>query len=151
MSSISPAGGDTRRGTPGIAGTRTAGIVAAVLALLVSVIHVADQGGLTALKDPAYLGYGYWILELAGIVCAVLLIRSRRAGWVLALGVAAGPLVGIIISRSVGLPDATAAIGNWGEPLGVASMIVEALLLGLAVFVLTRRSTAAGRDGPAQA
>ena len=144
MSSISSPGGDTRRGT---AGTRTAGIVAAVLALLVSVIHVIDQGGLTALKDPAYLGYGYWLLELAGIVCAVLLVRARRAGWVLALGVAAGPLIGIIVSRSVGLPDATDDIGNWGEPLGVAAMVVEVLLIGLAVFALTRRG---GRYGSAQ-
>ena len=139
MSSTSPAGGDTRRGTSGTAGTRAAGIAAAVLALLVSVIHVADQGGLTALKDPAYLGYAYWLLELAGIVCAVLLVRSRTAGWVLALGVAVGPLIGIIVSRSVGLPDATDDIGNWGEPLGVAAMIVETLLLALAAFVLVHR------------
>ena len=142
MSSTSSMGEDTRpgtSGTPGTAGTRVAAIVAAVLALLVSIIHVVDQGGITELKDPAYLGYLYWALELAGIICAVLLIRSRRAGWLLALGVAAGPLIGIIVSRSVGLPDATDDIGNWGEPLGVVSMVVEALLLGLAAYTLTRR------------
>ena len=139
MSSTSPPSGDIRRTTPGAGVARTAGIVAALLALGIAAIHIADQGGPTALKDPAYLGYGYWVLELAGIVCAVLLIRSRTSGWVLALGVAAGPLIGIIVSRSVGLPDATDDIGNWGEPLGVAAMIVEVALLALAVFVLTRR------------
>ena len=41
--------------------------VGVFLALAVSVIHVLDQGGITELKDPSYLGYGYWILELAGI------------------------------------------------------------------------------------
>ena len=141
MSSTSPASGDIRR--TGAGGARTASIVGAVLALLISVIHVADQGGLTALKDPAYLGYGYWLLELAGIVCAVLLIRSQTAGWVLALGVAAGPLIGIIVSRSVGLPDATDDIGNWGEPLGVASMVVEVALIALALSVLVRRGRTA--------
>ncbi|MBW0119552.1 hypothetical protein I4J48_30340 [Pseudonocardia sp. KRD-169] len=117
---------------------RLAGIAGAVLALAVSVIHVLDQGGLTAMKDPAYLGYGYWVLELAGLVCAVLLLTRSRSGWLLAIGVAAGPLLGIVVSRSVGLPDATDDIGNWTEPLGVLAMAVETALLLLAVAVLAR-------------
>ncbi|WP_218606373.1 hypothetical protein [Pseudonocardia abyssalis] len=119
-------------------GLRLAGIAGAVLALAVSVIHVLDQGGLTAMKDPAYLGYGYWVLELAGLVCAVLLLTRSRSGWLLAIGVAAGPLLGIVVSRSVGLPDATDDIGNWTEPLGVLAMAVETALLLLAVAVLAR-------------
>lgn len=127
------------RTTVGV-GPRAAAVAGAVLAMAVVVIHVLDQGGVTGLKDPAYLGYGYWVLELGGVLCAVLLLTSsRRAGWVLAIGVAAGPLLGIIISRSVGLPDATDDVGNWGEPLGVLAMIVEAVLLVLAVTALTRR------------
>lgn len=126
--------------TTGLGGRSTA-IAGAVLAVAVAVIHVLDQGGVTALKDPAYLGYGYWLLELGGLVCAALLLTpARRWGWLLAIGVAVGPLVGIIISRSVGLPDATDDIGNWGEPLGVLAMIVEAVLLVLALTVLTRRN-----------
>lgn len=119
-------------------GLRLAGIAGAALALAASVIHVLDQGGLTALKDPAYLGYGYWVLELAGLVCAVLLLTRSRSGWLLAVGVAAGPLLGIIVSRSVGLPNATDDIGNWTEPLGVLAMVVETALLLLAVAVLAR-------------
>lgn len=119
---------------------RVGAVIGAVLAVAVAVIHVLDQGGVTAMKDPAYLGYGYWVLELAGLLCAVLpLTSARRAGWVLAIGVAAGPLLGIILSRSVGLPDATDDIGNWAEPLGVLAMIVEAVLFVLAVTELTRR------------
>lgn len=126
--------------TTATVGLRAAAVAGAVLAVAVTVIHVLDQGGITALKDPAYLGYGYWVLELGGLLCAVLLLTSaRRAGWVLAVGVAAGPLLGIILSRSVGLPDATDDIGNWGEPLGVLAMIVEAVLLVLALTALTRR------------
>ncbi|GAA3227767.1 hypothetical protein GCM10017691_18380 [Pseudonocardia petroleophila] len=122
---------------PRTASTLTA-VAGAALALAVTVVHVLDQGGPTALKDPAYLGYGYWLLELAGLACAVLILARSRAGWLLAIGVAAGPLLGIVVSRSVGLPDATDDIGNWAEPLGVLSMLVEAALLVLAVAVLSR-------------
>ena len=114
-------------------------VVGAVLALAISGIHIADQGGLTALKDPAYLGYGYWMLEIAGVIAALLLLtRPRTVSWVLALGVAAGPLVGITISRSVGLPDATDDIGNWFEPLGMLAMAVETVLVVISVSMLTR-------------
>lgn len=129
---------------PTATSNRVVNVIGALLAVAVSVIHVSDQGGLTALKDPAYLGYGYWTLELAGVVCAVLLLsRARSISWLLALGVAAGPLVGITISRSIGLPDATDDIGNWFEPLGILAMAVELTLVVLAVSVLTRTSTAA--------
>lgn len=115
----------------------------ALLAVAVSVIHVADQGGLTALKDPAYLGYGYWLLELAGVITAVLLLtRPHSVSWLLALGVAAGPLIGITISRSVGLPDATDDIGNWFEPLGMLAMAVELALVALSVTAIARTRTA---------
>lgn len=112
----------------------------AVLAIAVSVIHIRDQGGISALKDPTYLGIGYWLLEAAGVVCAGLLLsdRIRNVGWTLALGVAAGPLAGIIISRSIGLPNATDDIGNWGETLGIEAMLVEAVLLTLAAVMLVR-------------
>src|SRR5581483_10350461 len=114
-------------------------VIGAVLALAISGIHIADQGGLTALKDPAYLGYGYWMLEIAGVIAALLLLtRPRTVSWVLALGVAAGPLVGITISRSVGLPDATDDIGNWCEPLGMLAMAVETVLVVISVSMLTR-------------
>jgi hypothetical protein len=117
--------------------------VGALLAVAVSVIHVSDQGGLTVLKDPAYLGYGYWMLELAGVICAVLLFtRAPSISWVLALGIAVGPLIGITISRSIGLPDATDDIGNWFEPLGLLAIAVELALVVLSVSVLARTRAA---------
>lgn len=115
--------------------------IGAALAVAVTVIHILDQGGIFAMKDPAYLGYGFWALELAGLVCAGLLFsRYRRLGWLLAAAVATGPLAGITISRSVGLPNATEDIGNWGEPIGVIAMVVEATLLLLAGLMLRRHS-----------
>ena len=115
-----------------------AGLAGAGLALAVTVIHVLDQGGLTALKDPAYLGQGYRLLEVAGVLTAALLLARRQLlGWLLALGVAAGPLTGFILTRTVGLPGARDDIGNWTEPIGVASLVVEGTLLLLSLTVLS--------------
>ena len=120
-------------------------VAASVLAVLVTVIHVSDQGGLTALKDPAYVGQGYRLLELAGVVVAVLLLlaplRQRFLGWLLALGVAVGPIVGFVLSRGPGLPSYVDDKGNWTELLGLQALTVEAALLILAgVVVLARRA-----------
>jgi hypothetical protein len=121
-------------------------VAAAVLALAVSVIHVKDQGGLTALRDPAYLGQGYRLLEIAGVVVALaLLVVPSIPGWVLAGGVAAGPLVGFVLTRTIGLPQATDDIGNWGEPLGVAAVSVEIALLAIVLGVLVPWATARRR------
>lgn len=113
-------------------------LLGALLCAFVAVIHVIDQGGPTALRSPAYVGYLYYALEIAGTV-AVLLLLSRRLvqlGWVVALGVAVGPLVGYIVTRSIGLPHYTGDIGNWTEPLGLASLAVEGLLLICALAAL---------------
>jgi hypothetical protein len=113
-------------------------LLGAVLSLAVAGIHVLDQGGLTALKDPSYVGYGYRVLEVLAVVAAVLLVARRAAaGWFLAAGVAAGPLLGYVISRSVGLPGYTEDIGNWAEPIGLLSLLVEGLLLLLAAWAFS--------------
>ncbi|WP_380168991.1 hypothetical protein [Jannaschia sp. R86511] len=127
---------------------RTGVAAGAALALAIAWIHVIDQGGLLGLKDPAYLGWGFRALEVTAVVCAVLLLTGRhRVGWLLAAGVAAGPLLGIIVSRSVGLPNATEDIGNWGETIGVASMVVEAaLLIVAAAALLTSSRSSVGRE-----
>lgn len=123
-------------------GLRALAVLGALLCLGVTYVHLADQGGyrpsewFPGSKDPAYIKYGYYALEAAGVVAALLVLLRSRFGWLLALGVAAGPLAGFILTRTVGLPDATDDIGNWGEPLGIASMVVEGLLLLLALSQL---------------
>ncbi len=113
-------------------------LAGAVLSLGVGVIHVVDQGGLTALKDPAYIGDGYRLLEVAAVLAAVLLLARRAAaGWFLAAGVAIGPLLGYVVSRSVGLPGYTEDVGNWAEPIGLLSLVVEGVLLLLAAWALS--------------
>lgn len=128
---------------PGSLVLRTLGIIGC---LAVAAIHVIDQGGLPGTKDPQYVQMMYYALEAAGVVAAALLLtRQARSGWLLALGVAAGPIVGYVLSRGPGLPNYTDDVGNWTEPLGVVSLVVEGVLFILAAAALlagSRRAVA---------
>ncbi|HEX4225569.1 MAG TPA: hypothetical protein VHZ97_24600, partial [Pseudonocardiaceae bacterium] len=75
--------------------------VGALLCVQVAVIHVIDQGGVPGTKAPTYVGVGYWVLEILGLVTAAALIanRSLRSAWFVAIGVGVGPLIGYILSR----------------------------------------------------
>lgn len=130
------------RATTGVATSRKViawivQLIGAVGCLAVTVIHVMDQGGLPGSKTPEYVQIGYYILEIAGILAAMLLLLNwAKTGWFLSLGVAAGPIIGYVLSRGPGLPDYTDDIGNWTEPLGVISLVVEGVLFIIAMSCL---------------
>ena len=42
-----------------------------------------------------------------------------------------------ILSRTTGLPNATGDIGNWSEPLGLASLFVEGAVIAVAAGAYT--------------
>jgi hypothetical protein len=117
-------------------------VAGAALTLAVAYIHVKDQGGFPGDKSPGYVGAGYYALEVAGILTAIGLIaltgRRLQLMWLLATGVAIGPLTGFILSRGPGLPDYADDRGNWTETLGLISIAVEASLLILAMACLLR-------------
>ncbi|MBC7374835.1 MAG: hypothetical protein H7323_12680, partial [Frankiales bacterium] len=100
-------------------------------------------GGFPGDKEPRYIGIGYYALELAALALAVLLVtgRQRTAGWLLALGVAVGPLAGYVLSRGPGLPNYSDDKGNWTEPLLLKAVAVELLLGALALVCLLRDRT----------
>jgi uncharacterized membrane protein YgdD (TMEM256/DUF423 family) len=136
------------------AAVHPARVAAVLLCLAVAWIHVQDQGGLPGDKSPHYVGVGYYLLEAVGVLCAGLLLLARRgsvgrAGWLLTVGVALGPLLGYVLSRGPGLPGYSDDRGNWTEPLGVASVVVEGVLLvlALAALVAELRAPASSRDG----
>ena len=125
-------------------GARLAG---AGLVLAVAALHVVDQGGFPGDKEPRYVGVGYYILEAAAVIAVIMLmagpLRRISFAWLLALGVALGPLAGYVLSRGPGLPAYTDDRKNWTEPIGLASLALEGFLLVLAltVMVRTRRAT----------
>jgi len=135
----------TRTSTPtraDVAGRLTSRVLGAVLALAVAAVHVRDQGGFPGDKSPTYVGIGYYVLELAGVVAAVALLlgagRHATRAWLLSLAVALAPILGFVLSRGPGLPSYADDEGNWTEPLGVVSLVVEGTLLVLAAVVLSR-------------
>ena len=131
-----------RRIPLGIERHRAPRLLGAVLALGVAYAHVRDQGGLPGEKGPSYVGLGYYALEVAGLLVAVALLvgvgRHTLKAWLLAAGVALGPLLGFVLSRGPGLPNYSDDKGNWTEQLAMISLMAEALLLVVAVVVLTR-------------
>ena len=49
----------------------------------------------------------------------------------------ASAALGYVLSRTTGLPNATGDIGNWTEPLGLASLFVEGSVIALVLGTLT--------------
>ena len=117
--------------------------VGALLAAAVAAVHVADQGGVTALADPAWIGWGYRLIEVGGVLTALILVLPRPGwlgpawlGWAAGVLLGAGPFLGYVTSRTVGVPGDPADVGNWGYWLGTVSLLVEAALVMLSVSML---------------
>jgi hypothetical protein len=66
----------------------------------------------------------------------VLRATGDLRGWAAAGALALTVILGYTLSRTTGLPQATADIDNWGEPLGMASLFVEGLLAALSGWVV---------------
>ena len=128
----------------------TVRLVGALLALSVSAVHVADQGGITALTAPAWIGWGYRLIEVGGVLTAVTLLLpwSRWLGWAAGVLLGIGPFTGYLLSRSVGVPGDPGDVGNWGYWVGTVSLVVEAALMVLcAGMLLAHRRAALGSPG----
>jgi hypothetical protein len=103
----------------------------------VALIHFLDL--FSKLDETPYLGVAYVGLIAASLVVAGQLVTARRPGsWLVAAGLAGITICGYVLSRAVGLPNATSDIGNWKEPLGLASLFVEALVLTVSVYAISR-------------
>jgi hypothetical protein len=108
----------------------------AVIGLLgIALIHFLDIFGTFA--ETAYLGVAYLALIGACVVATGMLMGgSARRGWRLAVAASGATLAGYVLSRTIGLPAATGNIGNWTEPLGLASMFVEGAVVAMGAYAL---------------
>jgi hypothetical protein len=84
----------------------------------------------------------YMALIVSVLVTAggVLFHRSRLS-LAAAAGLAAAVIAAFVVDRTVGMPNATGDIGNWTEPLGLTSLLVEGFVvaIGLAGYHAARR------------
>ncbi len=123
--------------------------LAAVGLIAIALIHYADASSKYAAADARYI---FWLYVALILGCALgvglLILRHTRLVWAAAALLAAAPFVSYVINRTTGLPRATDDVGNWLEPLDVASLIVEVLLFVLALVQMrrTRRNRSVGLD-----
>jgi hypothetical protein len=113
------------------------GLVGAGISLIVVVglIHLINSPG--DLEEGAYTGVLYLANFLGALAAAVGIYRGKGWGWALGLLVAAGAFAGYVISRTVGLPGLPVE-EEWLEPLGVLSLLVEGLFVGVFLAILAR-------------
>jgi hypothetical protein len=104
---------------------------------------IAATGLIHLIESPEYFGFATYlglafVLNVVGaLVAAVGIYRNRMNwGWLLGLLIAAGSIIMYVISRTMGLPGLTEA--EWGEPMGILSLVVEGLFVILAAYHLTR-------------
>ena len=105
----------------------------------VALIHVLDAHDTFA--STPYLGWLYVGLITGSLASAAWLLRgSDSRAWAAAVLLSTGAIVGFVCSRTVGLPGSTDDIGNWWEPLGLASLFVEGAVATLCTVVLLGRT-----------
>jgi hypothetical protein len=122
--------------------------VAAVGLAGVALIHLLDLPGQLS-EAPLVFGL-YVALMLASVALAAAVIwRSDTRSWAMAAVLPALVIVAYVLSRTSGLPGSTDDIGNWSEPLGMASLFVEGALVVLSSAVLVSRSEVAFTGGHA--
>lgn len=100
---------------------------ATVIGLLsIALIHILDLPG--KWSETRYLGIGYVLVIAASLVLAeIISTRSDKRAMYASAALSAAVLIGFVVNRTVGMPGATEDIGNWSEPLGLASLFVEAI------------------------
>ena len=109
----------------------------------IAAIHAVDAVG--KWTETRYMFWMYMAAIVGAIVVAAAAIFGRsRVALAGAAAVAGSVLLGYVLDRTFGMPDATGDIGNWTEPLGLASVVVEAATLAVAIGGLLMRGVTRG-------
>jgi hypothetical protein len=97
------------------------------------------------LVEAPYIGFSFIALSAACIVLAgLLLFRDAPIVWIACGLVSLLGLVAFLLSRTIGLPQIQDDVGNWSDPLGYPTIVVETLTVITAAATRTR-SMSAGR------
>jgi|SRR5438552_17537575 len=107
----------------------------------IALIHLLDS--ISKFSETPYVAWMYVGLMAGSVAVAAALVHSRdRRIWLAAGALAASAIAGYVLSRTVGLPNATGDIGNWTEPLGLASLFVEGAVVAVSAYAFTAAAKA---------
>ena len=109
---------------------RSAALVLGLASIIA--VHVMD---LTAkMQEVPYIGFMYiGVIVVAGFLIHRVMSGATRLDFLAAAGLAGAVIVGYVVNRTVGMPGATGDIGNWWEPLGFLSVVIETWVVVLGV------------------
>ena len=113
--------------------SETSARVLAVLGIAaIAVIHILDAVG--TFSDSRYIFWLYMAIVIGAVPISMLLLHwPSPLAWLGVAALAVGPLLGYLLTRTVGLPGDSADIGNWLDTLGLASLFAETGVLSLAL------------------
>jgi hypothetical protein len=112
-------------------------LAAIVLIVVVGLTHLI--GAPQHYRVAPYIGVGFVANFIGALVAAVGIYRDAMWGWLIGALIAGGALVMYMVSRSVGLPGFEHAVGRWSGPLGILSLVVEALFITIFLLWLSAR------------
>jgi hypothetical protein len=110
-----------------------------LLIVVVGLIHLIEAP--EYLEEATYVGVLFLINVLLAFVSAFGIYRGTRWGWMLGVLVAGGAFVMYVVSRTLGLPGLEEDVGNWLEPAGILSLIVEGLFVLLYAVTATQSTS----------
>ena len=113
------------------------------LIVVVGLIHLIDAP--EDLQEAPYQGLLFLANFFGALTAAIGIYQGRRWGWSLGSLIAGGAFLGYVISRTVGLPGLPVE-EEWLEPLGLLSLFVEALFIGLYLTIFVRPAKEARMD-----
>ena len=74
---------------------------------------------------------------VGALLASGLILRNRNtAGWWLGMVVAAGAIVGYVMSRTIGLPGLDAEPDAWFETLGITSVLCEVVFIAIGAWMV---------------
>jgi hypothetical protein len=118
----------------------SARLLGAVGVAAIAVVHILDSVG--TYESTRWIFWAYIAVIAAAIPVALTLTHwASPLAWIATAGLAAGPFVGYLWSRTLGLPGDQPDVGNWLCTLGMASLFVEASVIALS-------ATRVGLRGP---
>ena len=98
----------------------------------VAVTHAVEVG--PKFDEAPYLGVLFSLAIGGSLLLALLLATPRppRLAWTAAGGLALALMAGYVVSRTAGVPQLDSHVGHWRDAAGTASLVFEAVLIGLA-------------------